>query len=321
MRRHLTSALLAGVCALALGPALAADKDSAANPNSGGMSANPGISRDNAAGAAAGGVTLSGRDGPIQVKPAEKPTLDFSEAQRQAIVEAVMREDSHQPTPKEFKPAMGGQVPPAVNIHGLPRPLVYEIPALKEYMYAHLDHEIVIVDAQAKKVAALIPLPDNRAHSGAKPDEKEAAVKSVGGLADLSEAQKRMIYQSASGEAQPVPDGAAMLAGAEVPSGMSFSPLPPEVAAQAPQVQELQSAKLQDGRLLLVQPRDRKIVGVITQDEGGRLAQDGAGKPDAGANTGVAGAPTRDPMREREESGKDSAYSGPHTIGPAPGTH
>ena len=112
-----------------------------------------------------------------------------------------------------------------------------------------------------------------------------------------------------------------MLAGAEVPSGMSFSPLPPEVAAQAPQVQELQSAKLQDGRLLLVQPRDRKIVGVITQDEGGRLAQDGAGKPDAGASTGVAGAPTRDPMREREESGKDSAYSGPHTIGPAPGTH
>src|SRR5215216_599263 len=124
MGRHLTSALLAGVCALALGPAIAADKDSAANPNSGGMSANPGISRDNAAGAAAGGVTLSGRDGPIQVKPAEKPALDFSEAQRQAIVDAVMREDSHQPTPKEFKPAMGGQVPPAVNIHGLPRPLV-----------------------------------------------------------------------------------------------------------------------------------------------------------------------------------------------------
>src|SRR5215216_7539797 len=215
MRRHLTSALLAGVCALALGPAVAADKNSAANPDSGGMSANPGISRDNAAGPAAG-VTLSGRDGPIQVKPADKPTLDFSEAQRQTIVDAVLRQDSHQATPKEFKPAMGGEVPPAVNIHGLPRPLVYEIPALKEYMYAHLDHEIVIVDAQGKKVAALIPLPDNRAHSGGKPDEKEAAVKSVGGLADLSEAQKRMIYQSASGEAQPVPDGAAMLAGAEV---------------------------------------------------------------------------------------------------------
>jgi hypothetical protein len=168
----------------------------------------------------------------------------------------------------------------------------------------------------------LLPLPESLAQdSGSKPDQKMVAEKTIGGLGDLAKEQQRAVYQSASGAAQPVPQQ-VLRAGADVPDGLTFQPLPADVAAQAPQVKELHYAKLQDGRMLLIDPKSRKVAGIITQDEGtGTAAAEGknaatTGQGGAGQKTGVSGAPTADPMREREESGKPSAYSGPSTTGP-----
>jgi hypothetical protein len=284
----------------------------------------PALPQDNSApsGSAAGGVILSKPPQGEVVTEAKKPALNLTDEQQKAVIEAVVERKAHQPSPKEFKPELGATVPRAVDIHSLPPKLVTDIPALKEYMYAHLDREILLVDALHKKVAALIPLPANLAQdSGSRPDQKLAAEKTVGGLGDLAKEQRRALYQSASGAAQPVPQQ-ALLAGADVPDGMSFQPLPAEVVAQAPQVQELHYAKLQDGRMLLIDPKSRKVAGIITQDEGtGTAAADGkdaatTGQGSAGQKTGVSGEPTKDAMREREESGKPSAYSGPGSRAP-----
>lgn len=233
-----------------------------------------------------------------------------------------MERKSHQPTPKEFKPELGASVPRFLDIHAMPPGLLNDVPVLKEYMYAHVDRNIVIVDALDKKVAALIPLPANLAQdSGSKPDKKLVAEKKIGGLGDLAPEQRRALYQSAGGEAQPVPQQ-ALLAGADVPDGMNFQPMPAEVVAQAPQMQDLHYAKLQDGRMLLIDPKSRKVAGIITQDEGmGTAAAGGkdaatAGQSSGGQDPGVSGASTADALREREESGKPSAYTGPTTTGP-----
>jgi hypothetical protein len=101
-----------------------------------------------------------------------------------------------------------------------------------------------------------------------------------------------------------------------VPAGISAQPLPAEAVAQTPQLQGLNYVKLQDGRLLLINP-EGKIAGVITHDEGTKVAQEGGDKA-GGNNTGVAGT-SPDPLREREESGKESAYTGPTTTGPNTG--
>jgi hypothetical protein len=305
MHHRLSCSVLIGTWALALvGPALPAEESAPS-------------------GSAARGVILSKPPQGALVTEAKKPPLDLTEEQKKVVIEAVVERKAHQPSPKEFKPELGATVPRAVDIHSMPPRLATEVPVLKEYMYAHLDHDIVIVDALHKKVVALIPLPANLAQdSGSKPDQKMAAEKTIGGLGDLAKEQRRALYQSTGGEAQPVPSQQALLAGAEVPQGMTFQPLPADVAAQAPQVKELHYAKLQDGRMLLVDPKSRKVAGIITQDEGtgtaAAEAQNAAttGQGGAGQKTGVSGAPTADPMREREESGKPSAYSGPSTTGP-----
>lgn len=289
MRNPLISALLAGAAMLALGHAATAE------------TTQPGQAPGNS------NVTLSG-SGPVQ-QPT-KGALQLSEAQQQAVREAVLRQESHQANPGNFKPEVGGKLPAKINVHALPQPLVREMPQLKEYMYAHLDRSIVLTDSLENKIVMVLPLPDNLAQkSTGGAAKKEAAVHAVGGLSDLTPEQLRMIYHAAGGTPQPVPQGPPMMAGTAVPPGLTLSPLPPELNAQLPQAQGWQAAKLQDGRLLLVDAQ-RTVVGVITQDEGTRVADDSK------SNTGVGNAANSpDPLHAREQSGRDSAYTGPESLG------
>ena len=40
----------------------------------------------------------------------------------------------------------------------LPRPLVYEVPVLKQYYYARLPHRVLIIDPMKQKIAAILPM-------------------------------------------------------------------------------------------------------------------------------------------------------------------
>ena len=60
-----------------------------------------------------------------------------------------MRVDTHQPTPKEFRPEIGAAIPRTVDLHAPPSALLDEIPALKQYMYAHLDRQISIARSRS----------------------------------------------------------------------------------------------------------------------------------------------------------------------------
>ena len=301
MHYRLTRTIFLGMWASALvGPALMANESAPS-------------------GSAAGGVILSTPQQRTLVTEKEKAALVLSEEQQQAMITAIMERKSHQPTPKEFKPEMGSAVPRVVFTHALPPRLANDIPVLKEYMYAHLDRAILVVDAMDKKVVAVIPLPANLVQeSGGTPDEKSAAMKAVGGLGDLAPEQWRTLYQSATGEPQPVPQQ-PLLAGSDVPNNMILQPLAADVRAQVPRVQDLHYARLQDGRVLLIDPKNRKVAGVITQDEGMRSASGGKGAVSAGESgnqsKGPDSAPAADPLRQREESGKPSAYTGPKSSG------
>jgi hypothetical protein len=251
---HYRSSLLvlAGVWALGLcGPALSADNSASSSP-------------------AANGPNLSGHG---MVTAEKKPPLQLSEQQQQTVVADITAQATHQATPKEFTAKVGEPIPKAVEFHGMPPSIVSDVPELKNYAYAHLDGDILIVDPLERKIAAMIPLPKNLVQQSSapqkngKPDQKEIDKKAAGGLGSLSPDQERAIYQSASAEAQPVPPQ-PMLKGAQVPDSVKLQPLPANATAQTPQLQNLSYAKLQDGRVLLVDPASHKVAGIITRDEG-----------------------------------------------------
>ena len=61
--------------------------------------------------------------------------------------------------PEGFTPAIGAKVPTQKKLaaHPLPRPLVYEIPVLKQYYYAQLADRVLIIDPLTKTVADIVP--------------------------------------------------------------------------------------------------------------------------------------------------------------------
>ena len=92
------------------------------------------------------------------IKP--KPPLMLTEAQRAKVVDAVSKDDTLEKLPEGFEPAVGAKVPEQAKLaaHPLPRPLVYEVPQLKEYYYARLPDRVLIVDPMKKEVAAILPM-------------------------------------------------------------------------------------------------------------------------------------------------------------------
>jgi hypothetical protein len=88
-----------------------------------------------------------------------------------------------------------------------------------------------------------------------------------GALADVefTTAQKQTLYQSISetqkNNAAPVGFRAAV--GARAPSGLELVPVPVTIAELIPQTKGLEAA-LVEGEVLLVDPREKKVIAVIT---------------------------------------------------------
>jgi hypothetical protein len=82
---------------------------------------------------------------------------------------------------------------------------------------------------------------------------------------DFTIAQKQTLYQSISktqkNNAAPVGFRAAV--GALAPSGVELAPVPLTIAELIPQTKGLEAA-LVEGEVLLVDPRDKKVIAIIT---------------------------------------------------------
>jgi len=81
---------------------------------------------------------------------------------------------------------------------------------------------------------------------------------------NLTAAQKQTIVQSVQCEkGQPAPAGFLPKVGVSMPQSVSLRPLPSNVAAQVPGAKDLQYVKLETNEILLIEPKDRRVAGII----------------------------------------------------------
>jgi hypothetical protein len=92
------------------------------------------------------------------------PPLALSDADHAKIAQAVSAKDTEvtftlkaTKAAKSYQPAVGAAIPKQLKPHPLPRPLVNEMPALKQYTYLKLKHQVLIVDPMTRKVVDLFP--------------------------------------------------------------------------------------------------------------------------------------------------------------------
>jgi len=104
--------------------------------------------------ASASAVEATARTAGAQKKTA--PALN--DAQRHQVWQAVMARPTDDKLPADFQPAVGTKVPSQkkLPLHPLPRPLVTQLPALKQYYYAKLPDKVLLVDPMARKVVDVI---------------------------------------------------------------------------------------------------------------------------------------------------------------------
>lgn len=88
---------------------------------------------------------------------AKKPPLQLNDQQRGAIQNALVAEHTQQKAPKDFKPQIGATPPKGMKIDVMPQALARQLPVLKEYGYAKIASDILVIDPMSKRIVAVMP--------------------------------------------------------------------------------------------------------------------------------------------------------------------
>ena len=97
---------------------------------------------------------------PVTNAEERENAITLSEEQKQAVIDAAVAAKSRQKTPKDFSPSLGAITPKEVYLHGFKPEETQKTPLLKEYLYAFLDREVVLVGGPKNKVVAVVTLPE-----------------------------------------------------------------------------------------------------------------------------------------------------------------
>jgi hypothetical protein len=89
---------------------------------------------------------------------AKRPPLQLNDQQRSAIQDALETENTQQKTPPEFEPAVGETLPGTMKMDAMPARLIQREPSLKQYGYAKLSKNVLVIDPMKKTIIAVIPL-------------------------------------------------------------------------------------------------------------------------------------------------------------------
>ncbi|MGD9923293.1 MAG: hypothetical protein AB7V13_17890 [Pseudorhodoplanes sp.] len=87
----------------------------------------------------------------------DKPPLRLTKRDRNRVAEAISRERTYQRKPEGFEPHIGLTVRKEIKLSPMPRPLIYQVPALRQYDYAKLQSNILVIDPMSMTIVDVIP--------------------------------------------------------------------------------------------------------------------------------------------------------------------
>lgn len=88
--------------------------------------------------------------------PAAVPDLKLTLEQRQTIYSSVSSRKQKETAPPTFQAAIGALVPPSIETQALPKTIVDLMPALKDYEFAMVANQVLLVDPKTKQVVEII---------------------------------------------------------------------------------------------------------------------------------------------------------------------
>jgi len=91
-----------------------------------------------------------------EANPAAVPNLKLTAAQKQTIYASISNQKQKETAPPTFNAAVGAVVPASVQLQQLPKTIIDLIPELKNYEYAMVANQVLLVDPKNKQVVEII---------------------------------------------------------------------------------------------------------------------------------------------------------------------
>ena len=91
-----------------------------------------------------------------EANPARVPNLKLTAAQKQTIYSSISSQKQKETAPPTFHMAVGVAVPGSIELQPLPKTIVDLIPELKDYQYAMVANQVLLVDPKNKQVVEII---------------------------------------------------------------------------------------------------------------------------------------------------------------------
>ena len=91
-----------------------------------------------------------------EANPASVPSLKLTAAQKQTIYSSISSQKQKETAPPDFRAAVGAVVPQSIELQALPKTIVELIPELKDYEYAMVANQVLLVDPKRKQVVEII---------------------------------------------------------------------------------------------------------------------------------------------------------------------
>jgi len=104
---------------------------------------------------AEGNITLNPNEITIDAK---RPQLQLNDQQRTAIHNGLEIENTEQKTPPQFEPKIDNILPSTMTVDVMPEFLLAQEPSLKQYGYAKIAKDVLVIDPMQKTIIAVLPL-------------------------------------------------------------------------------------------------------------------------------------------------------------------
>jgi hypothetical protein len=92
------------------------------------------------------------------------PPLHLSDAQRTRIANVLKKQDTETEfklkkakSAKSFEPKIDGKLPKGLKGQAFPRPLITEMPPIRQYTYLKLKGQVLIVNPMTRKIVDMFP--------------------------------------------------------------------------------------------------------------------------------------------------------------------
>jgi len=91
-----------------------------------------------------------------ETNPAAVRDLKLTAAQKHTIYSSISSQKQRETAPPTFQAAVGAVVPGSVELQSLPKTILDLIPELKNYEYAMVANQVLLVDPKSKQVVEII---------------------------------------------------------------------------------------------------------------------------------------------------------------------